>query len=212
MKKSALRLERIREGHAQTDADLALLFSNPSNRSIQITCTKGCAACCSEPVYAERREAELAVQALSRMSPERQLEVKERVRTWFERVKAAPEILKEEQPHVLAYRKLGLPCPFLRDRECSIYADRPWGCRLHYAVGPRENCEDDGKRLSQTYAYVPNIVAQKSTLKLIEKDGGAMEMEHFGLLLAEILFGERVESAGRTMFKVTFSEDRKGNA
>lgn len=211
MKKAALRLERIRDAHEKTDRDLATVFAQPQNKSVALTCSKGCSACCSEPVYAERREAELAAHAIEAMPHTEREEAKARLRAWLERMKAAPEILAQEQPHVMPYRKLGLSCPLLKDQLCSIYKDRPWGCRLHYAVGPRENCEDDAKRLTQSYAYVPDVLSQRSTLSLLGNGDGSLEMEHFGLLLAEIVLGERVESASRSMIKVTFT-DRKGGA
>jgi len=210
VKKAALRLERMREAHAQTDRDLALALKTPSAEKLTVTCGKGCSACCSEPVYAERREAELAAQAIGKMPYPQREATKARIREWLERIKEAPEILAQETPHVLVYRQLRLPCPLLQGALCSIYQDRPWGCRLHTAVGPRENCEDDSKRLSQLYAYVPDALTQKSSLVVLGGDGGELEMEHFGLLLAELVLGERVESAGRTLYKVNRPERNGG--
>lgn len=210
MKKSTLRLERMREAHAQTDRDLEVVFKSPSTEKLTVTCSKGCSACCSEPVYAEKREAELAAQVIEKMPHAAREEAKAKIRQWLERVKTAPEILAKEMPGVLEYRKLRLPCPLLKGGLCSIYQDRPWGCRLHNAVGPRENCEDDARRLSQMYAYVPDILAQPSSISILGPNGGTLEMDHFGLLLAEVLLGERVESAGRALCKVEVSNGQGG--
>jgi hypothetical protein len=40
----------------------------------------------------------------------------------------------------LAYFRLGIPCPFLEEESCSIYADRPLGCREYLVTSAAEHC------------------------------------------------------------------------
>jgi Fe-S-cluster containining protein len=40
---------------------------------------------------------------------------------------------------------LGIPCPFLEDESCSIYADRPLACRQHLVTSPAAWCAEPGK-------------------------------------------------------------------
>ncbi|HEX2757089.1 MAG TPA: YkgJ family cysteine cluster protein, partial [Thermoanaerobaculia bacterium] len=42
----------------------------------------------------------------------------------------------------LAYFRLGIPCPFLEEESCSIYADRPIVCREYLVTSPAANCAD----------------------------------------------------------------------
>jgi hypothetical protein len=40
----------------------------------------------------------------------------------------------------LDYFALGIPCPFLEDESCSIYADRPLACREYLVSSEPANC------------------------------------------------------------------------
>jgi len=192
-------LESVRKAHRTVDRYLVLAQEQGARKGIVPSCRRGCFACCYEPVYAERREAALALEAAEALPEEERAEIRERIRTWMDAIKASA-ILQAETPHVADYRKLRLPCPFLKDGECRIYADRPMGCRTHFAVGPREACEDDGRRLGQQFMYVPDILT--GPMFEILDGPGSLVMDHFGLFLGEILLGEKVESASRSMLVV----------
>jgi Fe-S-cluster containining protein len=71
-------------------------------------CKKGCAACCHMNVSISDLEAKIIFQATGER----------------------PVRLPSTIDHDLADFK-GTPCPFLKNRECSIYADRPYACRKH---------------------------------------------------------------------------------
>jgi Fe-S-cluster containining protein len=40
----------------------------------------------------------------------------------------------------LTYFAQGIPCPFLEEGSCSIYADRPLVCREYLVTSPAANC------------------------------------------------------------------------
>lgn len=73
-----------------------------------VACVKGCAACCHMNVTITELEAKAIARATGRSSVQ----------------------LKKSHPHELGEFS-GIPCPFLRDSICSIYADRPYACRKH---------------------------------------------------------------------------------
>lgn len=205
--------DAVRTTHAEVDRVTGILLAegvNPDgSKGVTLTCGKGCSACCYEPVFAEAREVALIAARLLSFDPEVRSRVLARTRAWLATFRASP-LLGEENPHVLPYRQLRLACPLLEGGECLVYDDRPSECRLHMAIGPRELCEDDARRLEQT--FVSNHDLTMGTVMklatLVQKDRKAeLLMEHLGLLLAEALLGERVESGKRTLLQLNFEED-----
>lgn len=176
---------------------------------VELSCGKGCSACCYEPVFAEAREVALIASRLLTLDPEVRARVLARTRAWLATFRESP-LLKEENPHVLPYRQLKLACPLLENGECLVYDDRPSECRLHMAIGPRELCEDDATRLEQQFASNHDLtlgtIMKLATLVQRNKKAELL-MEHMGLLLAEALLGERVESGKRTLLQLDFEED-----
>jgi hypothetical protein len=45
----------------------------------------------------------------------------------------------------LQYFNLVIPCPFLEDNSCSIYAERPLRCREYLVTSPAINCNSPTK-------------------------------------------------------------------
>lgn len=205
--------DAVRTTHAEVDRVIEVLLTegvNPDgSKGVTLSCGKGCSACCYEPVFAEAREVALIAARLLAFDAEVRARVLARTRTWLATFRTSP-LLKEENPHVLPYRQLKLACPLLEDGECLVYDDRPSECRLHMAIGPRELCEDDAKRLDQMFASNHDLTMGTimKLATLVQKDRRAeLLMEHLGLLLAEALLGERVESEKRTLLQLNFEED-----
>ena len=194
------------------DRAVAAIFEHgttPDGKKVRPTCAKGCPSCCYEPVYAERSEAFLLAVRVLGLPPEVQARVVARARAWAERLRAST-LLKEEQPNVMDYRRLRLPCPLLEGGECLVYDDRPFGCRAHVALGPREACEDDAKRPDQMFMANNDFMAGAITslAAALAKDGKAeLLMEHLGAMLAEIMAGEHVESGARRLLRLTFEPE-----
>lgn len=74
-----------------------------------VACAKGCSACCCMNVTISPLEARLIHSVTGR--------------------RFVP--LRASRGHDLAEFN-GVPCPFLKDSACTIYADRPFACRKHY--------------------------------------------------------------------------------
>lgn len=207
-----MRLEVVRETHALVDEALRHLLTygrGPDGQQVTPTCRDKCPSCCYEPVYAERSEAALIAHRLLTFDPERRAAVVQRVRDWLEQFRSS-ELLREESPDVIPYRRMRLACPLLEDGRCSVYAERPIGCRTHLALGPLERCEDTAKRRDQEWV-ANNDFMTTAIMKMaggLQVDGKAeLLMEHLGLHLAEALTGERVESEARRMLVVEFEDD-----
>lgn len=196
------------------DRAIAAIFEHgttPDGRKVRPTCAKGCSACCYEPVYAERSEAQLLASAVLRLPADVRARVLVRAKAWATRFRASP-LLKEERPAVMAYRALRLPCPLLEGGECLVYDDRPFGCRAHVAFGPREGCEDDAKRPDQVFMENNDFMAGAITALAagLARDGRAeLLMDHLGALLAEAMLGERVESEARRLLRLTFEPEKQ---
>jgi len=203
MTQEILRPAPVARAIERLDKFLVLVLEKGKNEGFIPTCRRGCSACCSEPVYVERREAEHVIEAMKKLPQEEQDAIMDRLRVWLDKIRGQ-DILKQRQPDVIEYRKLRLPCPLLNQKngDCLVYANRPMGCRLHFAIGPRENCEDDAKRRDQTYMYVQDPMLGP-ILELLDGKPGDILMEHLGLHLAEILLGEKVESESRSLFRIT---------
>ena len=152
-----------------------------ANGWLKPTCAKGCSACCSERLQTTREEAALIWATLS---AERRAELTPAIRAWARRFEAAEEGLDNKGNKAVAYRRLNLVCPLLRDGLCSVYDVRPLGCRLHTAVGPRVRCEDLQQRPHQTFA-VAEHAGVVAFLELARRLGnGTLEFADLAVWLA----------------------------
>lgn len=162
-------------------------------------CKAGCFACCYEPVYASSPEAELIADLIRGMPPKDQRRVRQGVQEWVEKFKAT-ELIKEHQPPAIPYRQLRLACPLLKDGMCSVYEDRPFGCRTHYARKDPKGCEDDALRATQQYLAM-NLYTSNPFEQLM-KLGKGFVLDHLILLVNEALGGEPVPSGSRVEVEV----------
>lgn len=97
-------------------------------------CRRGCDACCQFPVIIFESEAR-------------------RIGKAIRRAPVAVAWRPPDQMRAAAQAFNRVPCPFLRNHQCTIYADRPLSCRQHHSLddGP-EQCAVD---LPPEDSYVP---------------------------------------------------------
>ena len=117
-----------------------------------ISCAKGCGACCRQIVPISEMEARRIARLVEELPEPRRTEVRARFERARERLQDAGLLSKlrnpdgfeegEFSPFGLAYFHLGIPCPFLEEESCSIYADRPISCREYLVTSPAANCAD----------------------------------------------------------------------
>ena len=180
---------RILDLHRFSDSIMGRLAALSNTNGKPITCRSGCSSCCFEPVYCADVEVD---HLLGRMTPQRRKVIAARTAAWLARVEPSG-LLDVSEPDVIAWRDTLAPCPFLEGRLCSVYDDRPWGCRLHLAVGDPKLCDSQDTRRNQVYAMSPEVgpAVILHLLKLYR----TVTLDHLGLWLARRLLGSVRESA-----------------
>lgn len=121
-------------------------------RGGRISCCKGCGACCRQLVPISEVEARFVAKLVESLPEPRRSEVKARFEEAVERLAEGGLLEKLREPerwYREGYREFGLeyfrqkiPCPFLEDESCSIYADRPVTCREFLVTTPAKNCQN----------------------------------------------------------------------
>ncbi|HNM46888.1 MAG TPA: YkgJ family cysteine cluster protein, partial [Candidatus Sumerlaeota bacterium] len=91
--------------------------------------------------------------------------------------------MNEAQQRTLSldYFRLGLACPFLEEEACSIYADRPLGCREYLVTSPAEACSRLDFAALQT---VPLPTEVGSAVRVVNQQTTAAEQSWVPLVLA----------------------------
>lgn len=119
----------------------------------RISCRKGCAACCKrQPVPISPPEALALARLVDALPERRRSAVRAAFATAVARLREAglydaymrrdPALTRDAVIEIVRrYMELALPCPFLVDDACGIYADRPFVCRQYLVTSPPELCE-----------------------------------------------------------------------
>jgi len=183
--------------YREFDALMARALVLSARQGKPATCGANCPGCCIEPVMVEVREVE---HALGRMTPQLRARVKERTYAWLAKVLPSG-LLNVEHPSVFKWRALSAPCPFLEFGQCSIYADRPLGCRSHTAVGPKEGCYDEEKRKEQIYLQSEEL--NIAMMQMAVERWSDLEFNNLGVVLAKILCDLDIECADAQRVEIT---------
>jgi Fe-S-cluster containining protein len=116
----------------------------------KISCRKGCAACCRQPIPLAEIETRQIAELVESMPEPQRTEIKKRFDEawhhfmeigWFERLDAvATAPLENRQKIAAEYYHENVPCPFLENETCLIHENRPLGCREYLVTSPAEYC------------------------------------------------------------------------
>lgn len=141
--------------HAVVDAAIDATVAQAASDGQQVSCAKGCAACCkAQPVPVTPPEAMAIARLVAAQPAPRRRALRERFADRERRLAAAGlrETLLRETPiadptaaraTAKAYHRLGLACPFLDEHDaCSIHPQRPFSCRLYLVSSPPARCAD----------------------------------------------------------------------
>lgn len=160
-------------------------------------CGIDCPACCREPVYASRLEAERIVATLTE---EDKAAIIPKLKDWLAAFYGVGHH-QAEQPNVYKYVPTMPPCVLLKGTRCGVYDHRPVECRAHFAFKHRSYCEDLEKRKQQAHAKFSDglLVSIMSEQMLIE---GHLLVDHLCVHLAEILIGPQPETQDRVQYIV----------
>lgn len=99
-------------------------------------CGGNCSHCCHVAVVIPEREAALIGEAIGRRP-------------------AKVRGISPAEEDVIVRQKFATPCPFLSKGRCSIYADRPIACRLHFNMADSPYFCDTG--IQPEVSRVPNL-------------------------------------------------------
>ena len=121
-----------------------------------ISCARGCAACCRMLIPVSVPEAFALRDKLAALPTERRQTFLDAISSTQTRLQQAgllprlrqladtdrPMTDEDIEPINRAYYALKLPCPFLENEACSIYEDRPAACRELLVTSPADWCQD----------------------------------------------------------------------
>jgi Fe-S-cluster containining protein len=108
-----------------------------------ISCRKGCGACCRQLVPISRTEGEALLALVEAMPQERRKAARARfaaAEAAITEAGLAERGSRSDREISVAYFALGVPCPFLEEESCSIHPDRPLVCREYLVTSPAELC------------------------------------------------------------------------
>jgi Fe-S-cluster containining protein len=164
----------------------------------EISCKKGCGACCRQPVPVSEIEAYQIAEMVEEMPEPRQSIIKERFQEafehfagigWFEKLEnTASEPAAIRQSTLTEYFHEGIPCPFLEDESCSIHQKRPLVCREYLVTSPAENCENPGP---DTIRGVPLPVKPSATLCAITRSENLSPVINFVPLILSLIWADK---------------------
>jgi Fe-S-cluster containining protein len=136
--------------HALADRVVDAAVNTVAEQGQQISCKKGCGACCRQLVPIAEVEARQLRDLVEDLPEPRRSLIRTRFADARRRLAGAgllekllaPETWDEGDGRLLglSYFRLGIACPFLQEESCSIYADRPSACREYLVTSPAENC------------------------------------------------------------------------
>ncbi len=144
-------------GLSSTVADMGA--RNAANLGRQVSCSKGCGSCCRQLVPLSAPEAIYLAELVASLPKD----IGKRIRQRFtealgqlkhsellkslDRLQQSSSINEEEMQAITkAYFQQQIPCPFLKDESCSIYASRPSRCREYVATSPPSHCQNPYER------------------------------------------------------------------
>lgn len=134
-----------------TDSVVDAAVESVERKGQQVSCRKGCAACCRQLVPITPVEARRLAELIDALPEPRRLQLQKKFAQARQRLEEAgaldqllePSRLEDEERRNLGllYFHLGIPCPFLEEGEsCSIHPDRPVACREYLVTSPAESC------------------------------------------------------------------------
>lgn len=168
----------------------------PKNETI--SCTKGCGACCKQPVPISEVEVYHLADLVKNMPEPKRTEIEEKFATankllsnkkWFEKMENFLKLeMKERQEAAMEYFEYNIDCPFLEEGSCSIHPDRPLACREYLVTSPAENCSQP---TMETVKPVKIISKLSDVLRGIG-DSGNMKKTNFVVLVQALDLAEKI--------------------
>lgn len=138
-----------------TESFLEIGVNKVESEGKQVSCAKGCGACCRQLVPVSEAETVLLKELVESFPEPRRSIVEKRFadacrhfyeNKWFERVDNSENLSHDElQKLADEYFDEGIPCPFLEEESCSIHLNRPLACREYLVTSAPEYCSHPTK-------------------------------------------------------------------
>ncbi|MDG4550402.1 MAG: YkgJ family cysteine cluster protein [Candidatus Contendobacter sp.] len=135
---------------SMTDAFVEVSVANARAEGLEVSCKKGCGACCRQLVPIAEIEARRLREVVEALPEPRKSTILARFEDARQRLARAglleklrqPRQFRDEEviPFGMDYFQQGIACPFLEEESCSIYTERPLACREYLVVTPAEHC------------------------------------------------------------------------
>ena len=151
--------------HAMAEVIFARAYADLARSGHPLACEHGCALCCHHLVMVGEAEAFWLAELVAAMDEPLRSAVRERFRVGLERLELSgllPDLVRvftlrtplaeTIAPLLVSYWRLRLPCPFLENGSCLIYAQRPLVCRQHAVTSPVAGCATP---------FAPDVVLEK---------------------------------------------------
>lgn len=148
----------------------------------EVSCRKGCGACCRQLVPISMTEARMVHALVAAMPEPRRSAIRSRFAAAREALRGAglldqvggrAAVPHGELPALgLAYRRLALACPFLEEESCSIHLERPLVCRDYLVTSPPVLCDDPEGRVRPVPSPVAPSTAMMATDPETTEAGG----------------------------------------
>ncbi|HET9883444.1 MAG TPA: YkgJ family cysteine cluster protein [Candidatus Binatia bacterium] len=132
------------------DAVMSAAANGVEQSGEKISCKKGCGACCRQLVPISEPEAHWIAELVDRLPIQKKVEIRDRFAESRRRLAESGLLDKlldtkswgegEGWSIAMSYFRLGIPCPFLENEDCSIHRDRPIKCREYLVTSPAANC------------------------------------------------------------------------
>jgi Fe-S-cluster containining protein len=201
MSQDVRRAKRAAKVVLQLYRDHAPYVAEAASR-LSVTCKEGCSHCCKLPATATVPEMVPVVEYLvNRGDWNQRRPALERELTHQLAEFAGVNVLDERER--VAFFNRQLPCAFLKDSRCEIYAVRPTVCRYHMVVSSPENCEHgpEAKPIALVdLRKIENAITIKGAEAFGELTGGPIAL---AFVLAAKLLGVKLDVNHELMRRVT---------
>lgn len=164
-----------------TDTFVAAAVESAEADGRQISCRKGCGACCRQLVPISGIEARKLRELVNKMPERRRTEIVARFESAKRRLEKSSllqNLLARGELTGAEVRKLGLDyffvgiaCPFLEEESCSIHKERPLACREYLVTSPAEHCANPTPEKIQCVKMPVQV--SKAVMRLADEGDGA---------------------------------------
>ena len=179
---------------ALVDGSVELALQAADRQGAPVSCKPDCCACCYYAPMLSPAEARSVAALVDALAEPRRSEIIARFEQALERLREAGLLQRYEQTRRREldgssragypgwhdeYLSLRVACPFLEDKRCSIYAQRPMACRSYLVRNDPAECARIGGTLEQV-AVRPSVARAAWML-------GQEEMAHRSIMLVTAL-------------------------